>query len=192
MTRPWLACPRPIRKTPSGAGEPLLPICETIGRGRTSKSGLKRFRNSASRPDTSACSWQRSASCPRGIPLTLSATGEARDYLVADYQNGLVYDLSTTFSRRVRLYLSFSVRLSADRALPRLDHLKYEGLKASASVGKIWKSGLQTTFGVNIGQRKFDGDYIFRDYPRSDDFWGVSFSVLSPKLTIRGLAPRLS
>jgi hypothetical protein len=124
--------------------------------------------------------------------LTVSATGEARDYPVSDYQNGPVYNLSASFSRRVRPDLTYSVGLSADRSLPRLAHLKYDGLKASASVGKIWKSGLQTTLGLNIGTRDFYGDYIFRDYPRSDDFWGVSVSLFSPKLTIRGLAPRLT
>lgn len=124
--------------------------------------------------------------------LTLSATGEARDYPVADYQNGPFYNLSASFSRRLRPDLTYTVGLSADRSLPRLDHLKYDGLKASASVGKIWSSGLQTSFGVNVGTRAFSGDYIFRDYPRSDDFWGVSVSLFSPKLVIRGLAPRLS
>lgn len=124
--------------------------------------------------------------------LTVSATGEARDYPVADYQNGPVYNLSTTFSRRVRPDLTYSVGLSADRSLPRLPHLKYDGLKASASVGKIWDSGLQTTIGVNAGMREFYGNYTLRAYPRSDDFWGVSVSLFSPKLTIRGLAPRLT
>lgn len=124
--------------------------------------------------------------------LTLSATGEARNYPVTDYQNGPVYNLSASFNRRLRPDLTYTIGLSADRSLPRLAHLKYDGLKASASVGKIWKSGLQTSFGVNFGQRSFYGDYIFRDYPRSDDFWGVSLSLFSPKLTIRGLAPRLT
>lgn len=124
--------------------------------------------------------------------LSLSATGEARDYPVADHQNGPFYNVSASFSRRLRPDLTLSVGLSADRSLPRLEHLKYDGLKASASVGKIWKSGLQTSFGVNVGIREFSGDYIFRDYPRSDDFWGVSVSLFSPKLVVRGLAPRLS
>lgn len=124
--------------------------------------------------------------------LTVSATGEARDYPVADYQNGPVYNVSTSFSRRVRPDLTYSIGLSADRSFPRLPHLQYDGLKASASVGKIWTSGLQTTVGVNVGTRDFNGNYIFRDYPRSDDFWGVSVSLFSPKLTIRGLAPRLT
>ncbi len=124
--------------------------------------------------------------------LALSVNGEARDYLLADYQSGPLYNLSGSFSRRLRPDLNFSVGLSADRSLPRLEHLKYDGLKATASVGKIWKSGLQTSFGVNVGVREFAGDYIFRDYPRSDDFWGVSVSLFSPKFTIRGLAPRLT
>lgn len=124
--------------------------------------------------------------------LTLSVAGESKHYPVTDYQNGPFYNASASLLRRVRPDLSFSVGLSADRSLPRLAHLKYDGLKAFASVGKIWDSGLQTSIGVNIGRREFYGDYFFRDFPRADNFWGLSVSLFSPRLVVRGLAPRLT
>ncbi len=123
--------------------------------------------------------------------LSFQLGAEAQDYPVADYQNGPFYYGSASFTRRQSADLSYNLGLTLNRRLPRSDHLRYDSAAISASVTKIWSSGLRTGFGVQLGRREFEGDYIFRDYPRSDDFWGITLSLFNPKFTIRGMAPQL-
>ncbi len=68
----------------------------------------------------------------------------------------------------------------------------YKGVKLTGAVTKSWENGLRTSFGLNVGKRDFEDNYILRSFPRADDFWGVSASLFSPKFEFKGIAPRLS
>lgn len=124
--------------------------------------------------------------------LNFSGSLERRDFADQGYQNGMFSTASISLSHQITPSLSVSGGFGFERSTPQAEHLQYNGRKIFTNFSKAWEGGLQTSFGVEYGQRAYVGEYPLTSAPRDDDFYKINFGVLHSKIDIQGFSPRLS
>lgn len=124
--------------------------------------------------------------------LSLSLLHERRNYVVQDHQDGPFSRASLSINHQIAASLSIAGGLEIERNSPEAKHLKFNGTKLFTAVSQTWIGGLQTTFGLAVGTRHFDGDFPLTENPRADEFYKISIGLHHSGINVRGFTPRLS
>lgn len=87
---------------------------------------------------------------------------------------------------------SIQLGLGVERSSPQSEHLRYVGTKVSLSTKQDWQGGLQTSFGLELGQHDFVGNYPLTNSPRADDFSRLNATLQHARVEFFGYRPSLS
>ena len=123
--------------------------------------------------------------------LSLSLYHEYRDYPLQEYQDGTFSSASFGLSRQISPSLSASGGFGYDSSSPDTVHLQYDSRKLTAGLSRSWKGGLQTSFGLDVGERDYAGLFPLTPFPRGDDFHKFNIEVQHFRVDIRGFTPHL-
>lgn len=124
--------------------------------------------------------------------LDVSLVRERRIYSSQPHLDGPFASVSLNFSRQLNPSRSLQLGIGGDRSSPQSEHLRYVGSKLSFGLKQDWQGGLQTGFGLELGQRDFIGNYPLTDTPRADDFRRLNATLQHTRIEFSGFMPSLS
>ena len=92
--------------------------------------------------------------------------------------------------------LSFSGGLRTENNRPERVDLQYKEYAAFANLDKAFRGGLNLGFGVEVGNRRFQGPFasggFLDEFTRSDDFYSLRVSAGNSRLNYVGFTPTLT
>ncbi|APX10393.1 surface lipoprotein assembly modifier [Tateyamaria omphalii] len=108
--------------------------------------------------------------------LFLSVSGEQRDNLSGDANDGPLYWMQFGLARSVQDgVLTVGTRLIAHR--PERAHLQYDGQSVFAHISRAWSGGLQGGIGIELGQRSYAALFPLAGVARADDYAQINISA---------------
>lgn len=110
---------------------------------------------------------------------------------VDDTQSGPNYSLGVTLERQLSPTLALLGGFRLGRNEPQADAFKNFSYAVRGGVSKTWKGGFSTYVELELGARKYDGNFAERTFPRDDQYLALSANVLNSRLSLQGFAPRL-
>ncbi|WP_147107779.1 porin family protein [Tateyamaria sp. syn59] len=108
--------------------------------------------------------------------LFFSVSGEQRDNLIGDANDGPLYALQIGLARALQDgTLSIGTRLIAHR--PERTHLQYDGQSAFAHLSRSWRGGLQGGLGLEVGRRSYAALFPLAGVARGDEYVQITLSA---------------
>ena len=121
--------------------------------------------------------------------VQLGVLTEDRRYPVSGFQDGRYNQVRIDYARRLADDLTFGLGLALNTGRPEPAHLRYDGTELNASIRKIFSGTVDTSFGLAIGHRAFEGDYPLRTTPRNDDYWRINLGYRNADWSVLGSVP---
>lgn len=151
-------------------------------------------------------SWQEGGDTMRGIGLrftldqkisenaqiSVNLRHEYRDYFSRSYLSGDFSSARFALGYSVNPRFSLNAGVVFENSNPEAAHLQYSSYKGFAGISNTWENGLETSFGVEVGSRGFEGNFPLTSTPREDQYYGVKFSLQNSRTNYAGFTPRIS
>lgn len=126
------------------------------------------------------------------LRFDLNLSQEQRDHPDREARNGQYRQAAMTLTRPLSASQTLSTGLRLERDAAGVDYVAYRSGAITSELRSLWRGGLQTRIGFELGARSFDGIFPQTTAPRDDRFGRLSIGVLHPELEWRGLSPELN
>lgn len=118
---------------------------------------------------------------------------ELRDYAAQNYLDSKITHGSLNVGYQINPSTAIRGGLGAEfDRVPEATHLQHHAYKAFMGITKSWHTDLQASFGLEVGQRNFAGDYPLTTYARHDTYSKINMSLQDARINFSGFAPRLA